>query len=191
MLYVITVALLAALQTAAGRAQCVVTDEQEYAVLAAVLFPHEPDVPDSIGTDVERAAYVAARTVRLDGFHGRRYTVSNESLSRKAPADRDAELAADFNARNAGPCAWTAARLVAPPGTSVAWMSEETARTRQPGISITRVSRPGFNKARTAALVEVDLQAGPEMGVGYRVRLEKSPKSGNWIITAADLIRVY
>jgi mRNA interferase MazF len=56
---------------------------------------------------------------------------------------------------------------------------------------IARLTRPGFNKDKTAAMVEADLQADAEMGVGYRVYLQKSPETGKWIITGADRTRMY
>jgi len=56
---------------------------------------------------------------------------------------------------------------------------------------ISYLSRPGFNKGRTQAVVAVHHQAGYDMGVGYRVYLEKSPKRGEWVIRGAVMTRVF
>ena len=66
------------------QAACTIDDEEEYAVLAAVLFPNEPDVPDRIKTDLERNAYLASVTVSLNGFHGSSYRLQDETVREKA-----------------------------------------------------------------------------------------------------------
>ncbi len=49
----------------------------------------------------------------------------------------------------------------------------------------TWVSRAGFNSARTKAMVYVSHVAGPRMGVGYVVALEK--KNGQWTIVGSHI----
>lgn len=53
----------------------------------------------------------------------------------------------------------------------------------------TGISRAGFNRDRTRALVYVEHITSPRSGVGYFVRLEK--KSGEWEIEGAELGIIY
>jgi hypothetical protein len=191
--------------------ECVVNDEEEYAVLAAVLFPNDPDIPKEMKTDPQKKAYLAAKTIRLDGFHGSSYSIQDESMPAKSAKNKDRELIADFNPKNERACRLIPAKLLAHllPNQTVNFRSAEEIqkqrslsstdgagreKTRGRGIGheeITRLSRPGFNSTNTVAVVEVDLIADYEMGVGYWVYLQKSPKTGKWIITSADRIRMY
>jgi hypothetical protein len=50
-------------------------------------------------------------------------------------------------------------------------------------------SRPGFNEARNRAVIEANCQADYEMGIGYRIHLEKSPKTGKWVMVNGDMSR--
>ena len=50
-------------------------------------------------------------------------------------------------------------------------------------------SRPGFNEARNRAVIEANCQADYEMGIGYRIHLEKSPKTGKWVMVNGDISR--
>ncbi len=45
----------------------------------------------------------------------------------------------------------------------------------------------GFDSSRTRAIVTVRHQADYEMGIGYRIYLEKSAATGRWLITGTDL----
>jgi hypothetical protein len=45
----------------------------------------------------------------------------------------------------------------------------------------------GFDPSRTRAVVSVRHQADYEMGIGYRIYLEKSAATGRWLGTGADL----
>lgn len=187
---------------AAAQTRCIIGDAEEYAVLAAVLFPNPPDVPERMKTDVEKNAWLASKRVRLDGFHGSHYLLQDETMPSKSARNQDLDFIPDFNTKNGQTCKLVASKLQAHLSSenSVAFRSAEEIR-KQNSISsgnnniirgeVTRLTRPGFNKDKTAAMVEADLQAGPEMGVGYRVYLEKSPKTGKWIITGADRTRMY
>jgi hypothetical protein len=53
----------------------------------------------------------------------------------------------------------------------------------------TYVSRAGFNKNRTMALVYVEHIAGPRSGVGYFILLEK--KGGNWEVKSSQIGKMY
>ncbi len=53
----------------------------------------------------------------------------------------------------------------------------------------TSVSRVGFNKDKTKALVYVQHVADPEMGVGYYVLLDKA--GGKWVITGSGIGRMF
>ncbi len=190
-------------------AGCVIEDDEEYAVLAAVLFPNEPDVPDTI-TDLEREAYRALLRPRMSGFKSSSYTLRNETMRETEPPESRNFIDRDFYEKNKQACTVDGARLRAhvPEHGHVSVVSREEAerdvpvplfgsdgakdglnRRRFPRI-MTYLSRPGFNKDRTEAMVEADRQAHPEMGVGYRVYLKKSPKTGQWFITDARRTRV-
>jgi hypothetical protein len=187
---------------ASAQTTCIVNDEEEYAVLAAVLFPNPPEAPKEMRSDIERNAWLASRRVRLDGFHGSHYLLQDETMPSKSARNQDKDFILDFNAKNGQSCKLVASRLQVylSSENSVAFKSAVEIR-KQNSISsanndiirgeIVRLTRPGFNKGKTAAMVEADLQAGPEMGVGYRVYLEKSPTTGKWIITGADRTRMY
>jgi hypothetical protein len=117
------------------------------------------------------------------------------------------QMVEDFNRRNRSQCKWTAEKLLSrlTSGKTAAFVKPEDAwrraslapgnREEAPGRlrsgEIVRLSRPGFNQARTQAIAEVDLIADPEMGVGYRVYLQKSPKTGKWILTSAERTQMY
>jgi hypothetical protein len=192
-------------------AACIVNDEEEYAVLAAVLFPHEPDVPDRMTTDLERKAYLASVTIRLDGFHGSSYTVQDETVAAKTTGASDQTIDKDFNRKNEQACRIDEVGLLAhvPDRRLVNLVSADEIRKvfsarlrgregrgdsreiRRSGGGTVFFSRPGFNENRTESMVDASFRADPEMGVGYRVYLRKSPKTGRWIITGATRTRMY
>lgn len=194
---------------AVGFAQspCSIQDEEEYAVMAAVLFPNPPDIPDDMKDDVQRKAYQAKATVRLDGFHGGSYTIEDETTASKITKGADPVTVDDFNRKNEKACKIAGVKLLAriPAGKRVTVISAEEVRSifaspsgkgggwdefrkRYPFAGeIAYLSRPGFNPDRTKAVMEVRMQAGYEMGVGYRVYLEKSSKTGKWIIVDRDM----
>lgn len=199
---------LSGAQNAAERS-CVITDEEEYAVLAAVLFPNKPDIPERMTTDLERNAFLAAKTVRLTGFHGNSYTIQDETITAALRTETDRFMAEDYKAKNTETCKIDGAKLLklVPQGKSLTLTSaeenrkifaegsgkgkgwDEIRKKRPLSGGITYLSRPGFNRDRTQAVVEARHQADYEMGVGYRVYLGKSKKTGQWIITGADVTR--
>jgi hypothetical protein len=188
---------------------CIIDDEEEYAVLAAILFPDQADAPDRFESDLERKAYLALATVSLDGFHGSSYTLQNETIRVNTSRGTDRLMIDDYNKKNSLSCKIEGVKLLArvPKGKDVTLISAEEIkklffpgpgesggwegfRKRRPMTGgITYLSRPGFNGSRTEAMVEARHQADYEMGVGYRVYLQKSPKNGKWIIIGADLTR--
>ena len=184
-------------------------DDEEYAVLAAVLFPNDPDIPDGMKSDPERDAYLASVTVNLSGFHGSSYRLQDETVSQKAAKEPEQFMDKDFYGKNGQACKIDGGRLLAhvPQGGRVGFVTaeeihkafiewlhggegRETFRRRPAFGGVTYLSRPGFNESRTEARVEAHHQAGPEMGVGYRVYLQKSPKTGKWFITGAKRTRI-
>ena len=199
------------LHAATDPATCVVDDGEEYAVLAAVLFPNTPDIPEGMANELEQKAYVASRRIHLDGFHGNSYVILETSVTENASSQLDPEIMTDFSRKNSQSCTFEEDRLRSyiPAGKIVKFVSSDKIRQRRAGSSaksdgtenmgeeyllgseITRLSRPGFNLSRTTAMVEVDLRAGSEMGVGYRTYLEKSPKTGKWMLTKAEQTRIY
>jgi hypothetical protein len=166
--------------------ECTVTDDEEYAVLAAVLFPEERN--NTKKTDINNAT-------RLNGFHGDHYAITNKSMESKISKETDKFLMDDFNRKNKQSCTFQTEKLLArfPQGKTVRFRNSAEPRG-EPGLvsgEITYLSRPGFNKSRMESVVEVSIQADPEMGVGYRVYLKKLAQTGKWIITGADQTRIY
>jgi hypothetical protein len=53
----------------------------------------------------------------------------------------------------------------------------------------TYVSRVGFNRDKTQALVYVQHVAGPEMGIGHYVFLDKT--DGKWVIAGSGIGRIF
>ncbi len=191
-----------------ARAACTIDDE-EYAVLAAVLFPNEPDVPDGMKSDPERNAYVDSVWVNLSGFHGSSYRIQDETVPQKSANVPDQFMDKDFYEKNGQACKIDGNRLLAHVAERgrVSFVTageiekgihrmaprgrgQETSRRRAAFSDVTYLSRPGFNESRTEAMVEAHHQAGPEMGVGYRVYLQKSPKTGKWFIAGARRTRI-
>lgn len=197
---------------AVGFAQnpCTIQEEEEYAVMAAVLFPNPPDIPDNMKDDLQRKAYQAGATVRLDGFHGGFYTIEDETMTSKMMSPSDRVMVDDFNKKNGQVCKIDEAKLLAriPAGKRVTVISAEEVRKifssasgkgggwdefrkRYPFAGeIAYLSRPGFNQEQTRAVIDVNMQAGYEMGVGYHVYLEKSPKTGKWVIVGGVMSRI-
>jgi hypothetical protein len=190
--------------------ECLVEDDAEYAVIAAALFPNEPEIPEGMTTELERDAYLAVHRIRLDGFHGSSYRIQDASMSSETTGETDPVLAADFNRKNSRSCRFIEKKLQdrLSPGEFVNLVGAEEAWEKHPllpavpgeegigyesigGGEIVRLSRPGFDASKTHAVLDVDLQAGPEMGVGYHVFLEKSSKTGEWLLTGADRTRIY
>ena len=192
-------------------ATCVGIDGEEYSALAAVLFPNTPDIPEGMTNELEQKAYIASKRIRLDGFHGNSYVIQETSIVWKISSQLDPEILADLNRKNSQSCNFEEDRLRAyiPAGKIVKFVSSDKIRQRRSGASpksdgreilgeghlleseITRLARPGFDLSRTTAVVEIDLRADSEMGVGYRTYLKKSPKTGQWLLIKAEQTRIY
>ena len=173
-------------------------DDRGYDVLAAVLFPNDPEMPDPARPDPRSEAQRALETVRLDGFHGSSYLLRSETMTASISKGSDGYQAKDFNRKNAESCVLDQAKLLArvPEGGHVEFRDAADSRPLGAlqilsGSEIATLSLPGISKNGAAAVVELDLKAGPEMGTRYLVYLEKSRESGKWVLTGADRIRMY
>ncbi|RJR49655.1 MAG: hypothetical protein C4576_06355 [Desulfobacteraceae bacterium] len=192
-----------------AQAECIIDDDEEYAVLGALLFPNTPDIPEGVGTD-QREAYLglASVEVRLDGFHGSSYSIVDETIPSEA-AKKDQPPAKGDDQEHRQACKISGDKLLAhvPPGRHVTLLSAEAIRRTFAGLGkgggweafrqmhplaggITYLSRPAFNRERTEAVVESRHQADYHMGVGYRVHLVKSPKTGMWVLKGARMTRI-
>lgn len=173
-----------------------ITDTVEYEVFAAVLFPEKPEVPAGIVDPAERRKHLDGHRVRLDGVHSGRYELSGLTITGSQPNGADEALAEDFNLKNgrAGRIDREKLLAAAPKGAHLSLVPPPTiSRSTAHGLDagVTCLSRPGFNRDRTKAMLQINHLAGPEMGAGYLVYLEKSAASGKWSITGAVLNRRY
>jgi|GEM_PF-1126852 hypothetical protein len=194
-----------------AQAECLIQEDEEYAVMAAVLFPNEPDIPENITDELSRKVYRDRASVRLSGFHGSSYTLEDETTASKMTGEADPFTVIDYNRKNEQACRIDGARFLAriPPEkkTRVSVISAEEVRKLFSAGSgkgggwrefrkkypfaggIVYFSRPGFNEARDRAVIEANCQADYEMGIGYRIHLEKSPKTGKWVMVNGDISR--
>jgi hypothetical protein len=181
---------------------CGIADQEEYAVFATVLFPNPPEVPaPKINNEEERLRYLAeveSHTIHLDGFHGNSYTIQDETSeqSNQWKGD-DRDMADDFNRKRAHACRMDKEKFLSfvPEGKLINFISrdeigksggwQEYRKSYPMSGGVTYLSRPGFDAGRNKAVLEVRHQADYEMGVGYRVYLKKSSKTGKWLIIGA------
>jgi len=174
-------------------------DSAEYAVMVAVLFPKEEDAAISgIDDAFGHKPRLAARPIRLDGITASDYRLSRFTLTVDSSDNGSAQdMQGDFNRKNQQAYRLDEKRLLplvaraghvtlVTPGNSV---MESNSMPLAAGTTF--LSRPGFNKGRTKAMVQINHVADPEMGLGYRVYLQKSPVNGTWIITDLELNRRY
>jgi hypothetical protein len=175
-----------------------ITDDEEYAVIAAVFFPEsDPAVVNNAKEQPqENGAY--RHPQYLSGIPSNHFNL-NRLTSTRSLSDKslDPAMVDDFNRKNAqqhriDPDKFNA---VAPKGSSVTLivqkrfdMNEKPTRIRS---GTTYISRPGFNKTRSKAAIDVSHVADPEMGIGYQVMLEKSLQNGKWYIVDAVVNRRY
>ncbi len=207
------VALFAAAAIAAAPTEAtlpLIPDDEEYAVFGAVLFPNKPEIPANV-QDEARYMLEYRDRVRLDGIRGGPYTIAEGTARerrlepRNAPERRDTAMLADYNAKNATSHRLDGAKLsrLGPTRQVTMITEDELARLFGPGRGweevrrrfpfqggIVRFSRVGFNEDKTRAVVHVSCQADYEMGVAYLVFLEKSTKSGNWLLLGTVLTRI-
>ena len=95
-------------------AACIIDDEEEYAVFAAVLFPNEPDVPDRMTNDLERRAYLAsAHRPSGAAFMGARTRFRTRRREARVTGALDQFMDKDFNTKNGQACRIEAARFLA------------------------------------------------------------------------------
>lgn len=182
----------------AGEDAPFIANDEEYAVIAAVLFPdaHHPALDSA--KEPARKDDPFRYITRLDGIPSSYFSLSRQTTTGSLPDKGfDSTMVDDFNRKNAkahqiDPVKFAAAApkesgvtLITPKGFS---MDEEPRGVRS---GATYISRPGFNKAGTEAVLDVSHVAGYEMGIGYRVILEKSPRDGKWRIVDAAINRRY
>ena len=176
----------------------IVADDEEYSVFAAVMFPNKPEIPERIKDDLQRRIFLDENRVALTGIPSNHFGLCRITSKSTLPVRHpDEEMIIDYNLKNAQAGFIDMNKLqplvpkngginlVDPPKFS---MSQDSKASRS---GVTFLSRPGFNKNRTKAVIQIAHVADQEMGVGYSVYLDKSKLSGNWIITGADLTRRY
>lgn len=188
----------------------VITDDEEYAVFAAVLFPNPPEIPDGVES---RELFLAGHRdrVRLDGVLGPAYTIAGATepgsplTLRNHPEAPDAALVADYNGKNAASHRIDGEKLgrLVPAGRVKLLSDSERGRLSGAGLrggrqgarlldgSIVWLSRVGFNADRTRAAVHIACRAEQEMGAAYLVHLEKSAKTGKWLLSGTAMTRMY
>jgi len=174
-------------------------DSAEYAVLVAVLFPKDEDAATSaIDAASGHKPRRAARPIRLDGITSSDYRLSRFTLSVDSSDNGSAQaMQRDFNRKNQQAYRLDEKRLLplVPSARHVTLVTPGNyvieGNSMPLAAGTTFLSRPGFNKDRTKAMVQINHVADPEMGVGYRVYLQKSPVKGTWIITDLELNRRY
>jgi hypothetical protein len=192
-------ALLATMSVAAGAAEGPappIPEDEEYAVFAAVLYPHQPEIPGAV-TDEARFLAEYRTRVRL-GTLASYYNIREETMPGvplkpgDAPSGPDPTVIADFTAKNVATYRIDHEKLMRLlPTHRVRLHSDREFQgwaayrpTPDWGASgITFLSRVGFNPGRTQAVVYVHHQGNPRMGVGYVVFLEKSASTGRWLLS--------
>lgn len=171
-----------------------ISDDKEYAVMAAVLFQnsgkHQPEKDASL-----------SRRSGLDGIPKNSFNLSRLTTTGSLTVkELDSSMVEDYNRNNTAEYRIDPAKLalVTPRGSAANLitpkrfsMDNAPERTKSIRSGTTYISRPGFNKTGTTAVLQISHVADPEMGIGYRVILEKSPRDGSWIITDAVVNRRY
>lgn len=195
------------LGAAATGAAPVIPDDEEYAVFAAVLSPPKPEVPDGVKNEALFLAEYRDR-VRLDGIPGDAYTVAELTAPGSPPRPRpgpDGPLVADYNAKNGAQYRIEAEKLSRALPNGRVRILPEAERPRlfggergkaqgghaALGREVVSLSRVGFNENRSRAVVHVGCQADLEMGVAYLVFLEKSAKTGRWLLSGTVRTRIH
>lgn len=174
-----------------------ITNDEEYTVMAAVLF-HGASRPAVPNTESPRKDPTFRYSTRLDGIPSGFFRLSRLTTTGSLPDKGiDRTMVDDFNRKNAMAHQIDQDKFaaVAPKGSGVTLITpkrfsmDDEPRERRSGI--TYISRPGFNAAGTVAVLDVSHVADFEMGIGYRVTLEKSSKDGTWSIVDAVINRRY
>jgi hypothetical protein len=206
---IMTCCLLLSGQARASDETLCTLDDDEYAVIAEVLSRTGQDVVVSGEKEKPGRKPLPERHIDLAGIPSSFFLLYEMTLQGTLDAKAEnVNMATDYNRRNAQSCKIDNEKLhaFAPKGKRVNLVSREEQQKifgtrgrggdessrRRPGPSgITYISRPGFNAKRTEAVMQINHVADPEMGVGYRVYLEKSPKNGAWILVGSVLNRRY
>ncbi len=177
------------------------TNGEEYAIFAAVLFPMEQttSIDPNTKIDPQQKAYSNAQAMKLEGITGNNYRLSCFTIGRtnKENKGSDQGMIADYNRRNEQVFCLDEKRLLPliPKKGMVILVDPREKKTLEKGMisfsETTYISRPGFNQDMTRAILQINHVADPEMGVGYQVYLEKSALTGTWKIINFDLNRRY
>lgn len=176
-----------------------ITDVEEYAVFAAVLFPMEPALAANTKAEPEQKKIFEAHPMKLEGITGNRYRLSRFTISGHKPdKGSDQEMIGDYNRRNEEVFSLDEKRFLPfIPKTGMVILVDPgedkiIGKDRISSAETTYMSRPGFNQKMTRAMLQINHVADPEMGVGYQVYLEKSPLTGGiWTIIGFELNRRY
>jgi hypothetical protein len=168
-----------------GAAPCRL-DNKEYAVYSAVLFPETgsgKQEPAATPSDI------LSPPPNLAGVWPGPYTIfpSTMTVSAKVLEGKGAALLKDFNRKNIQACQIEASRMATalPEANRIqVHVSSNAEMKNQEGLSgdLIRISRVGFNKEKTEAVVEAHALYDPEAGIGYRVFLKKAASSGKWLL---------
>ncbi len=205
---IMTCCLLLSGQAHASDETLCVLDDEEYAVIAEALFRTGQDVVAPEGKEKSGRKPFFERQIDLAGIPSSFFLLYEMTL--QGTLDGKAEnvnMAADYNRRNAQSCKIDNEKLrpFVLKGKGVSLISREEQQKifsargggdgppgrRSVSSGITYISRPGFNTKRTEAVMQINHVADVEMGVGYRVYLEKSPESGAWTLADSVLNRRY
>lgn len=152
------------------------------------------ETKDPIGPEEYEVYAAVFASDKLDGIPYGRVTIERETLTENIDKENwkevDGFMVEDFNRKNEKEYAL---RDKFPPGGKPDIKIRASVGKRGPfdfsGGGRTYVSRVGFNKANTEALVYVQHVADPEMGVGYYVFLHK--KGGKWEVSGSAMGRMF
>lgn len=206
----VMMALAVALMPPSSRAGETCAADLEYAVYAAILFsgPSDspPPAPDS-KKGPDRSLFPRAG-VDLQGIVPGPYTIllRTKTAAETLTEAGDGGMVGDFNRKNLGACDLDAARflsrLAPDQRPQVAFLSEEERkssfqaggwaafrRDHTTSSGLTSLSRVGFNADRTLAMVDIQNVSDYEMGIGYRVTLERAPGREAWVVVEARVNR--
>lgn len=183
----------------AGEDAPFITDDAEYAVMSAILF-HEVSRPEVTGKEPAQKDPSLHYRPKLAGIPSSFFNLSRFTTTGSLPdKELDRAMIDDFNRKNAQEHQIDPEKLsaVTPKGNGVTLITpkrfsmDEEPRGRGLRAGTTYISRPGFNRDGTGAVLQVSHVADREMGIGYRVMLEKSPRGGVWAIVDVVVNRRY
>lgn len=160
-------------------------DDEEYAVYSTLLFPKASGGNRVSASD---SADRLSPPRNLAGVTPGPYAVfsSTMTLLVKVADGKDADLLEDFNRKNAQACPLDGNRLAAALTEAdrgqVHLTASADSKRPQGGVAkgFVRLSRVGFNRPKTVAVVEIHAIYDPEAGIGYRAFLQKSSPEAPW-----------